>query len=494
MRFVRIPLESRLLLFAASILVPRDLRLDWRTEWDGELWWWITTQPEGAHTMRERLALAALCAGAISDGFCLRLECEDRRASLRSALGGPAACLATGFCLIALIGLLSSGFANTRRSLEAALCPSRSRVAVLSQTGPFMGQRIGVPPLKVAYWDRHSSNLQGTAGYAWYRSVIGSDSFHTSDTLAAKVGVQFFSVLDAKPLIGRLFSSDDLQSCRLCAVVGYDFWERWLGADSGIIGRTIMVDGRQFRVIGVLKKKFWFLGVHPAVWSLFDEGTWPGFPVEMTGAVCRLRAGALPNAVEHQLRTLAREIAPRESGTWVTVTPLAAIVGRPITSLGPLFIAFAGLALMCALAGWIVHREVIAGVFLLAKSIIWLSVFFMASFEIGGAASMTATGGMTVVAGIEFYWLLVVGGLAVRWSWNDQRKRCRKCLRRLMLPVRIGEGSRTLLEPGGTEMACPRGHGILFTVGEDLIAQRDRWYPLNATWCDLFASVAKTPR
>jgi hypothetical protein len=49
-----------------------------------------------------------------------------------------------------------------------------------------------------------------------------------------------------------------------------------------------------------------------------------------------------------------------------------------------------------------------------------------------------------------------------------------------------------LLEPAGTEMACPRGHGVLFTVEGDSIAPRDRWYALDATWRDLFAPAAKT--
>jgi hypothetical protein len=481
-----------MLLFAASVLVPRALRVEWRMEWDGEIWWWIATQPEAARTIRERLALAVHCAGAICDGICLWFEDEDRLAGLRTAMRGPGACLAAGLSLIALIGVLSGGFANTRRSLQAAFCPQDSILAILSQTGPFMGQRIGVPPLKVAYWDRHSASLQGTAVYSRYRSVVGSDSFHTSDLLAVKVGVQFFSLLRAKPQIGRVFSSDDLQSCRSCAVIGYDFWERRLRADRGIIGRTITVDSRPFRVIGVLRKDFWFLGERPAVWSLFDEGMWGGFPVAVTGAICRLRAGIPPAGVEQQLRTLARELVPRESGTWVTVTPLDTIVSRPITSLGPLFIAFAGFALLRALAGLIVHAEAIPGAFLVAKTVVLLSVVFLAGFEFGGAASITGTGGTTAAAGTAFWWLMVAGCLSVRWVWNDQRKRCRRCLSRLMLPVRIGEGSRMLLEPSGTEMACPRGHGVLFTVEGDSIAPRDRWYPLDATWSDLFAPVAKT--
>jgi hypothetical protein len=473
-----------MLLSAASILVPRSLRADWRREWEGEIWWWIVTQPGAAHTLAERLALAFHCAGAVSDGFSLWLDDEDRVVRLRAVLGGPGACLAAGLLLIGLIGVLSGGFANTRRSLQATFWPRNSELAILSQTSPFMGQRYGVPPLKVAYWDRHSASLQGAAVYTWYRSVIGGESSHTSDVLAAKVGVRFFSLLGTKPQMGRVFGADDDQSCLSCAVIEYDFWERRLGADPGIIGRTITVDDRPFRVIGVLPRDFWFLGERPAVWSLFDETRWRVFPIAMTGAICRLKSTVSPVVAEQELRSLARQVSPRESGTGVTVNPLDAIASRPITSLGPLFIAFAVLAVLCAV-GFMVRNGVVSGAFLLAKILALLGVIFLAGLELSGT---------TVAAETAYCWLIVAGAFAVRWAWNDQRKRCRQCLGRLRLPVRIGEGSRRLLEASGTEMVCTRGHGVLFTTEGDSIAPKDRWDPLGATWCDLFAPVAKTTR
>ena len=341
MTFVPIPLESRLLLLAASLFIPRTQRADWRMEWDGEVWWWITSQPEAGRSVRERLALAIHCAGAISDGFCLWLEDEDLLAGLRAVLRGPQACLAAGVLLIAIIGSLSGGFETTRRCLQAAFRPRNPELAILSQTGPFMGKRYGVPPLKVAYWDLHSGSLQGADAYWFYRSVAGSDSSHRSDVLAAKVGARFFRLMGTKPAIGRVLGPDDLESCRSCAVIGYEFWKQRLGADPGIIGRTIAVDNRPFQVIGVLRKDFWFPGEPAMVWSLFDEAAWRDFPIAATGAICRLRQGIPPAAAEQELRRLAREVVPRQSGTDVTVDPLDSIVSRPVTSLGPFLIAFA---------------------------------------------------------------------------------------------------------------------------------------------------------
>ena len=494
MTLVRIPFESRLLLLAASFFIPSARRADWRMEWEGEVWWWVSTQPEAGRSVRERLALAIHCAGAISDGFCLWLEEEDLLAGIRARLRGPQACLAAGVLLIAMIGSLSGGFETTRRCFQAALRPRNAGLAILSQTGPFMGKRYGVPAVKVAYWDLHSKSLEGADVYWRYWSVAGSDSSHKSNVPAAKVGARFFGLLGAKPAAGRVFGPDDLEACRSCAVIGYEFWKQRLGAHPGIIGRTITVDNRPFRVIGVLRKDFWFPGEPPMVWSLFDAAEWRNFPVTATGAICRLRPGIPRADAEQELRRLAREIAPTNSGTDVTVDPLDSIVGRPVTSLGPFLMAFALAVLVCALGRWIARGEIRAGVFWFAKTGLFGSAILLAAFEFAGAASITGNGGTAISAGTAFWWFPVAGALLFRWSWNDQRKRCPECLNRLILPVRIGEGSQRLLEPGGTEMTCPHGHGLLFTGEGDSMAPRDRWYRLDASWRDIATPGAHTTR
>ena len=43
----------------------------------------------------------------------------------------------------------------------------------------------------------------------------------------------------------------------------------------------------------------------------------------------------------------------------------------------------------------------------------------------------------------------------------DQRRRCRTCLRKLIMPVSTGSWGRTLLGRPRTESICPYGHGTL---------------------------------
>ncbi len=68
---------------------------------------------------------------------------------------------------------------------------------------------------------------------------------------------------------------------------------------------------------------------------------------------------------------------------------------------------------------------------------------------------------------------------AIRWATMDQRKRCPTCLRLLDKPVRMGSGSRILLEWNGTELLCLRGHGVMHVPESPAIwFRKPRWSSL----------------
>ena len=64
-------------------------------------------------------------------------------------------------------------------------------------------------------------------------------------------------------------------------------------------------------------------------------------------------------------------------------------------------------------------------------------------------------------------------GWAVLWSLADQQRRCPVCLRRLVLPVRIGSWA-SVFEPVTTEWICEAGHGSL-CAREVETGQPDHW-------------------
>src|SRR5687768_17826319 len=61
------------------------------------------------------------------------------------------------------------------------------------------------------------------------------------------------------PLLGRLTrASDDGPGVPPVMVLTHDFWIRRFGADSGIVGRRLLLNGRSVTVIGVLQPAPYF--------------------------------------------------------------------------------------------------------------------------------------------------------------------------------------------------------------------------------------------
>jgi putative ABC transport system permease protein len=72
--------------------------------------------------------------------------------------------------------------------------------------------------------------------------------------------------LGARPLVGRLFTSqDDAPGAPRTVILSYAYWQKRYGGERSAIGKTIIGDGDQFEIIGVLPKDFQFLDRTPAL-------------------------------------------------------------------------------------------------------------------------------------------------------------------------------------------------------------------------------------
>jgi predicted permease len=73
------------------------------------------------------------------------------------------------------------------------------------------------------------------------------------------VAGNFFPTLGVEPLLGRQFSAEDcLKNSRPVTMLSYPFWKRRFGANPGLVGQTIDIDGKQVTVVGVLPNTFDF--------------------------------------------------------------------------------------------------------------------------------------------------------------------------------------------------------------------------------------------
>ena len=68
----------------------------------------------------------------------------------------------------------------------------------------------------------------------------------------------FFSTLGVKPILGRAIAPDDDRfDASPVVVISFGYWERRLGADSGIVGRKIIINAVPFIIAGVCPPEFY---------------------------------------------------------------------------------------------------------------------------------------------------------------------------------------------------------------------------------------------
>ena len=120
------------------------------------------------------------------------------------------------------------------------------------------GQRGVSGSLPYVRYLRERSRTLDDVG-AWGKAALtidaGAESVVASGFL---VTGNYFSVLGVRPSIGRFFApeEDSVPLAHPVIVLSHAFWKRWFSADSGVIGRQVVVNGHPFTVIGVASAEF----------------------------------------------------------------------------------------------------------------------------------------------------------------------------------------------------------------------------------------------
>ncbi len=143
----------------------------------------------------------------------------------------------------------------------------------------------------------------------WQPTLGGRDVPERLD--AQRVSAGYFRTLGVAPLLGRDFTAnDDRPHGPDVAILGHALWQR-LGADRGIVGRTVTLDDTPYTVIGVMPERFEnLLAPSAEAWAPLQYGEsfapntreW-GHHLRMLG---RVRPGIDPAAAAEELATIAR--------------------------------------------------------------------------------------------------------------------------------------------------------------------------------------------
>jgi predicted permease len=89
-----------------------------------------------------------------------------------------------------------------------------------------------------------------------------------------RVSANLFSLLGVAPALGRAISPDDEQRRERVVVLSHSLWQRRLGSDPNVIGRTLEIGGQSSQIIGVMPADFYFPNKDTQLWEPITLAPW----------------------------------------------------------------------------------------------------------------------------------------------------------------------------------------------------------------------------
>ena len=145
---------------------------------------------------------------------------------------------------------------------------------------------------------------------------------------ACAVSPQFFQTLSVPPMLGRTFVPEEDQSGRSKVVVlSFRFWQEHFGSNRDIVGRNILMDGRNFLVAGVMPPSFRF----PDLAQMWTPMAWTDQERAVRGehhymVIARLKTGVSVKQAQAEMSTIStrlEQLYPADDKGWgAVVVPL----------------------------------------------------------------------------------------------------------------------------------------------------------------------------
>lgn len=294
-------------------------------EWDAEL--------GGDEEPGSGWALVRAALGAFSDARALK-AIEDHRQGrmtmqewLRSGLGEMRLAVrgllrTRSFAAISVVtlalGIGGSAAIFTlldRVVLDPLPYPDAERLVRLENQVPGVGAEE-VWPLSTAQWVYFAERATTLDGVGIYRGIGGNILTPSGPqrTPGVRVTASMMELLGAQARLGRLITEvDDAPGAAPVALLSFGFWQRTLGSDPDVVGRTLTYDDRPIEVIGVLSPGLSLPGWPPS----FEPEIWVPMQVDRAGrfannhtypAIGRLAPGATPAEAEAEIGRLTTRL------------------------------------------------------------------------------------------------------------------------------------------------------------------------------------------
>ncbi len=314
--------------------VPRSHRDSWRDEWIAEL----------SHSPLPPWRLRLRAAGAIIDALWVARHhgawagldstrfAHDVRFAARSLVRRPAFSIIVVSTLALCIGATSSVFSVVESVLLRGLDyrDLDRLVAVWSNNTKETNDRYEVSVGDYFDWRDRAHSFDQLAGFfpIWNASYTAPDVAERLSVGAASANI--LRALGVHPQLGRDFAEgEDKRGAPGVVILSNAMWTRFFQRDPAAIGKTILLDGQPYAVIGVMSPEFTFpenrvdvIVPLPILGNYIERRG-----VHLLSVIGRLRPGATVESAHREMESIAAQLRTEhpseDAGLASTVRPLA---------------------------------------------------------------------------------------------------------------------------------------------------------------------------
>jgi predicted permease len=235
---------------------------------------------------------------------------QDLRFSMRTLARNP------GFTAVAMLTLaLGIGANSAMFSVVQGVVLAPLPFAEPDRLVFLWESRSGVPQVEVSYpnfqdWQRAAQSFEQMAALTFHNfDLTGAGS--AEHIMGMRVSSGFLATLNVRPAIGRDFTpAEDELNAAPVALLSDSLWRKRFSADSQELGRSMVLDGRSYTVIGVLPRGFHFIANAGVITPL--RASMPVIysdrSVDALTVVARLKPGLKMRQAEEELNAIQQDL------------------------------------------------------------------------------------------------------------------------------------------------------------------------------------------